>query len=303
MKVSIVIATFNRVALLRETLESLVCSMDTDPVPEVEVIVVNNRSTDETSTVARSFAERLPAFKLIEEGRQGLSYARNRGIDEASGDVVVFLDDDVELEPNWLPCLIAPFEKADVGVVGGKVLPYHNVNIPAWLPRRYSYLASVFDPRDSDGPIEKVMGANFAVRRNVCQQAGAFDVNLGRKGAKLLGGEEVALFNAMRSLGFNVWYAPGAVVRHKIDAKLKPEYIEDYAYWLGVSESYLDRRFTSRLKWALKQIRSYIFPLLAYPFERMRARSLNDWMLCVIRREYARGYRKGLHIEHPTSDS
>ncbi|WP_227815740.1 glycosyltransferase family 2 protein [Nitrogeniibacter aestuarii] len=297
MNISIVIATFNRARLLGETLESLSVALEDSPHPEVEVIVINNRSTDATPSVASGYSTRIPSFRLIEESQQGLSYARNRGVEEASGDIVVFLDDDVELEPRWLEYLIAPFENADVGVVGGKVLPYQNSTIPAWLPRRYSYLASVFDPRDDDGPIEKVMGANFAVRRDACRSSGGFDVNLGRKGTKLLGGEEVALFNAMRARGMCVWYAPGSVVRHKIDAKLKPEYIEDYAYWLGVSESYLDRRFTSKLKWLLKQVRSRVFPWVAYPFERMRARTLTDWMLCVIRREYARGYRNGIPVD------
>ncbi len=287
--VSIVIATYNRSAYLLETLNSL-SSLPCWP-GGLEIIVVNNNSTDATETVASGFASLLPGFKLVMERDQGLSHARNRGVNEASGSLVVFLDDDVEVHTAWLSALLEPFEDDRVAVSGGKVLPYGMQAFPQWLPREYGYLASVFDPSDALCDVEKVMGANFAVRRRVFAEVGLFDVTLGRKGGKLLGGEEVELFKRIRDAGHRIVYTPRSIVWHKIAEKLKPEYIETYAYWLGVSEAVIDKRIAGRMKYRLKLARSRFWPASVYRIQNLLAAAdPSASMRYVIRRNYARGY-------------
>lgn len=290
-KADIVIATYNRSGLLAETLSSLANHLKNRTRTGESAIVVNNNSSDDTQIVSESFMGMIPSLRCLQESRQGLSYARNHGIQAATGDIVVFIDDDVELHENWLDELLAPFNDPNVAVVGGKVLPFGMQKFPGWLPREYGYLASVFDPTDKLCEIDKVMGANFAVRRTVFEKVGLFDVSLGRKGKKLLGGEEVELFHRIKNAGFKIFYTPHSIVWHKISEKLKREYIEDYAYWLGVSEALIDKTVVSRTKYVLKVIRSVLFPWSVYALQKLA--SGNDpvgAVRYVIKRNYARGY-------------
>ena len=90
---SIVIATFNRSAYLLRTLESL--AGQTLPAQEFEILVVNNNSTDDTPAVFAGFARQHPELRLrmVAEPVQGISYARNRGVAEAEGECIVFIDE------------------------------------------------------------------------------------------------------------------------------------------------------------------------------------------------------------------
>lgn len=288
---SIVIASYNRADLLAETLSSLHQHLQQVGAEHTtEVVLIDNNSPDHTAHV---MAHWQPIFRRcvhVRELQQGLSHARNAGIAQAQGEVVVFLDDDVELDDRWLPELLQPFTQAQVAVVGGKVMAFGAATLPAWLPREYGYLASVFDPFDSARPTDKVMGANFAVRASILRSTGPFDPALGRKGAKLLGGEEVDLFNRIRAGGGMVWYTPSAVVFHKIASKLRKEYIIDYAYWLGVSEAHLEHRGGEALKYQLKRMRSLLFPWVVFPLARRIVTTEAGVMRYEIKARYARGY-------------
>lgn len=290
-RISIVIATFNRCGLLEETLLSLASALQlVTRTLQVEVLIVDNNSSDRTYQIAESFRGKIENLVYLKEEQQGLSFARNAGIAAAKGDIVVFLDDDVEVESGWIMELIEPFSNNGVGVVGGRVVAYGQRELPAWLPREYGYLVSVFDPCDEPCEVETVMGANFAIRRKCFQSSGVFDVALGRKGKKLLGGEEVELFSRIRKSGYSVRYTPRATVYHKIADKLKREYIDDYAYWLGVSEARIDRLVAGRFKWIAKLIRSAIFPIAVYPISRLVwNESIRDARYA-IKKNYAKGY-------------
>lgn len=291
-RISIIIATYNRADLLAETLESLAAHLQDARGCEVaDVIVVNNNSSDATAEVATGFGARIQALKVVLETNQGLSYARNRGIEEATGDLIVFLDDDVDLGPDWLLRLVQPFaDDEKVAATGSRVLPHGTGALPDWLPRQYAYLASVFDPADRQCEVESVMGASFAIRKADAQRFGMFNVALGRKGGKLLGGEEIELFKKLRDAGMKVVFVPESVVFHKIQSKLNRDYIRDYAYWLGVSEALIDRKLYGRAKHFLKCVRSVFFPRTVYALKRMNDHSEAAEMLFVIRRQYARGY-------------
>lgn len=290
---SIVIASYNRADMLAETLVSLHAHLHKlDALAQVQLVLIDNNSPDSTPAVMAEWQARFPRCVHRRETQQGLSYARNAGLDAATEEVVVFLDDDVELHDDWLPALLQPFTNAKVAAVGGKVLAYGSSELPDWLPREYGYLVSVFDPFDSPRETDKVMGANFALRASAVSKVGAFDPALGRKGNKLLGGEEVDLFNRIRAAGGVVWYTPAALVFHKIANKLRKEYIVNYAYWLGVSEAHLECRAGQRGKYGLKFIRSWCDPWLINPVRRLLASTPSDRMRSIIRERYAAGYRK-----------
>jgi GT2 family glycosyltransferase len=289
IKTSIVIATYNRSKLLGETLRSLAESLAGNKT--VEVIVIDNNSKDDTRNVAEIFSDAFTAYRVVKETSQGLSHARNRGIAEARGDILVFLDDDVEVDATWLPSLLAPLDDPRVAVVGGKVLPFGAQVIPDWLPREYCFLASVFDPADSVCELPKVMGGNSAVRRQVFDEVGLYDISLGRKGNKLLGGEEVELQIRIRNAGYKVIYTPHAVIWHKIAEKLNFGYIENYAYWLGVGDAAIEKAAPGRIKFILKLTRSLVFPWSVLPLQKiLNSRDAAAPMRYTIKRNYARGY-------------
>ncbi len=115
--VSVVIATCNRASWLQDTLLSLTAQTR----PPDEVVVVDNGSEDTTKEVISSFGDRLN-IKYIYEAVRGIPYARNRGIRNASGDIIAFIDDDCIADENWLKYIEIPFIRdPNVGAVGGLV--------------------------------------------------------------------------------------------------------------------------------------------------------------------------------------
>jgi len=119
LSISVLVVTRNRAPLLRRALETLARQQR----PPDEVVVVDNASTDNTPEVVRSFARSLNV-RLVTENTVGIPYARNTALKTAKGEIVTFLDDDCEAEPDWLGEIEKPFLKDPfVGAVGGTVLP------------------------------------------------------------------------------------------------------------------------------------------------------------------------------------
>lgn len=118
LKISVIIVTYNRASMLADVLTSLTTQLRQ---PE-EVIVVDNNSVDTTKQVAESFNDRLNICYIF-ESIQGTSFARNTGIKNATGDIVVFLDDDCIAQKEWLYYLERPFLRdPSIGIVGGEIL-------------------------------------------------------------------------------------------------------------------------------------------------------------------------------------
>src|SRR5690348_14636457 len=120
--ISLVITTFNRAELLRSALES-VANSKVENQDTIEVIVVDNNSVDHTrQTVENVGARGFPfALRYVYEPRQGLSYARNRGADEANGIYVAYMDDDQLLEEHYLSRIESVFLHTKAACVGGPV--------------------------------------------------------------------------------------------------------------------------------------------------------------------------------------
>ncbi|MCG6534401.1 MAG: glycosyltransferase family 2 protein [Syntrophales bacterium LBB04] len=119
-QISVVIITFNRAQMLADVLASLT---EQKRLPD-EVVVVDNNSRDDTKQVALSFKDRLN-IKYVFEGKQGVSFARNTGIANASGDIIAFIDDDCVAQKEWLYYLELPFLRdPSIGIVGGDILAY-----------------------------------------------------------------------------------------------------------------------------------------------------------------------------------
>lgn len=213
---TVAICTYNRSDWLKGTLR-FACFQDY-PSDRWEVLVVDNASTDSTHAVASSFSSAPKPPRYLLEKRQGLSFARNRALEEARGDIVVFLDDDTEGKTDWLRRLMEPYGRdsaARIGVVGGEIVPGFPDGLPSWLEGQWEPL----EYRQDTGPLPPnrlPMGANFSVRRSAALQAGFFRTDLGRKGEVLAGSEDHDFIRRVRSAGFEVWFVPDAAVVHLI---------------------------------------------------------------------------------------
>lgn len=251
---SVLIATFNRAAMLDDTLASI-ARMRTTPGLAWECVVIDNNSTDDTRTVVERHAAGFPVpLRYLFESRQGRSSALNSGIAAARADILVFTDDDVHVADRWLDsaceALSSPTDPS-MGFAGGPVRPRWEIPPPRWLDLDRGDLWGTIAIQDH-GAVPFVyeekrkvpLGANMAVRREVFDRAGLFRADLGRTGeGRLVLGQEVPEFLIRaRAAGFRGWYLPAMEVHHHIPAgRLTRQYFRRWWFGKGVSRSALER--------------------------------------------------------------
>lgn len=237
MKITVAICTWNRCALLKETLEQ-VARLTIPRDVEWELVVVNNNSTDKTRQVLATFASRLPLRTFL-EAEPGLSNARNRAVHEATGDYILWTDDDVLVDEQWMAAYCDAFVRwPKAGVFGGNIEPWFTGDPPQWLLCTWRRVASAYASRDlGDQSVtlsETVLpfGANFAVRIEE-QRRFLYDPHLGVRPDSIIGGEETTVIKSMLADGVAGRWVPEARVRHYI-----PEGRQTIAYLRNYYEGY-----------------------------------------------------------------
>ena len=218
IKVTIAIPTYNRADFLRQTLAGIATQQF--PRDHFEVLVIDNNSRDHTPAVVGEFAHHTPAPRYVLETQQGLDHARNRAIAEARGDIIVFGDDDILVQPDWLAQMAVPL-LADaaqrIGAVGGEVIPVFPDGLPEWVSEWHAPLAF----RADIGPIEarySPMGANLAFPKWVFERLGPFHTALDRAAGNYFSGGDSEMIRRVRAAGLEVWFAPAAAVQHQMPA-------------------------------------------------------------------------------------
>jgi glycosyltransferase involved in cell wall biosynthesis len=241
-KISAIICTHNRAPLLRRAVDSLI--NQTLPPADYEVIIVDNASTDGTRDLAQQLARQAVNVRYVCEPELGLSSARNRGIEEARGEVVAFMDDDAAAEGAWLSSLLAAFdrERQPLACVGGKVLPVWETARPGWLADSLLPYLGLRDYGDTSRPCafpeEFAIGCNMAFRRrDLLEGAATFDPLLGRRGGNLIGNEETAIQRRLHERGGVIFYEAAAVVHHLVaSARLTRRWFIRRCFDQGVSD-------------------------------------------------------------------
>lgn len=215
-KYSIGICTYNRSDILKETLKSIVKYI---PHDNIEIIIVDNNSKDDTGSIVDEFIANNKNYDTtyILELNQGLSFARNKVIDSAKYENILFLDDDAVLVSN----LTCEYDKAideypNCYILGGKVIPQLNIEYPTWFKKEFYMLYSILDEGNEIkqfppklGPI----GANFLVKKSYIGSV-RFRTDLGRIGNILLSGEETDFLIKIGFNSSNSCYVGTAVVSH-----------------------------------------------------------------------------------------
>ena len=245
IKVSVIVCTYNRCALMREAILSLI-EQDIDK-NSYEIIVVDNNSTDDTKHVVEEISKgEMPVLKYIREDRQGLSYARNRGAREASGEIVAYIDDDAIAEKGWLKGLLDVYRNfPDAGIVGGRIDPVWLHEKPSWITKNMEVAYTILNYGNEIKEIsfpKTPFGANLSVKRDVFLSLGGFSTQLGRKAASLISNEELYLCYLVEQNNKKLYYTPNAVVHHKVfPERLNRRFLFKRAYAQGISNILLER--------------------------------------------------------------
>ncbi len=278
-RISIIVATYNRAHQLLETLESLI--RQDLPAEEWECVVVDNNSQDDTQKCLTEFTEKHSEFNIciVREERQGLSFARNRGIEKSRGEIIAIIDDDELVNEHFARGYLELFDKYQIAVAaGGRVVPRYPSGRPSWLSHFTE--VPIANPTDWGDSIRKFpkgkipAGGNMSFRREILLKYGGFETSLGRVGEKLTGGEESDLFERLANDGVEFWYTPDSIIYHIIATeKLNADYFKRLAYNTGISQRHRaeihGRRFGlffgECIKWGVTAILTLWYTLTLRP--------------------------------------
>jgi len=233
INISVIICTYNRANSLADTL--LCLTKQSYETENWELIVVDNNSNDNTKGIISELSKQLPNLTYKFEPQQGLSYARNLGINSAKGEIIVFTDDDVLPEIDWLVQIQNNMEKYNCDACGGFIAPKWEAPPPSWLTEFfYGFLAIKTDtngPRQLSINDELPFGANMAFRKSMFSRYGLFDTQKGRKGNILAGGEDGDMFQRLIQANCSVYYFPDIKVTHKVEAfRIKKNYFRQWRF-------------------------------------------------------------------------
>jgi glycosyltransferase involved in cell wall biosynthesis len=227
--IAILISTYNGATKLPETLASLTM-LDRSGISEVTLTVVDNASTDGTSTVVRSLWDSLGEpfpLVLLQEVTPGKLNAQEAGLKSITQPFVVICDDDNALFPDYLQVGLRYLtENPQIGVLGGRGIAVSDVPLPDWF-EEYAYFFACAPQAPSTGEVRPtrnvVYGAGMWVRMEGYRRAKelGFKFILASRTGKSLstGGEDSELCWALRYQGYEIWYVDEMRFHHHVPAE------------------------------------------------------------------------------------
>ena len=275
-------------------------------VPAFEIILVDSCSNYRNARLLDEMVKGRAGVELVRVARPGLSVARNAGANAARGEYIAYVDDDAVPDADWieqikatiLHCAIPP------AVLGGRILPVWEKELPAWWPSRLRGVLSIIEYEGSGEYRSKALppglepyGANMVVRRSVLLESGGFNEFAGRTGSVLLSDEDVQLAWGLQNTGYLVLYESRITVRHHIQpSRLNPKWLLSRLYWQGVSTV-----FTKRLLgeyWSIYfQLARRVFVCLILLPGFLVSRDSTKFIACRWRLAYSLGFVKAALLQ------
>jgi glycosyltransferase involved in cell wall biosynthesis len=249
---SVIICTYNRRNMILTALASL--RKQTLLYEHFEVIVVDNGSSDGTFNAVQTYfsADRIHPRReqgtlrtqCLLEQHNGLAYARNTGLTAASGEVIVFLDDDVIVDSHFLERLLVAYQETHADAIGGCVDLHWEAPRPYWFSDEMLETLGLYMPFRIRSPLPSSQNFSnrcFSVRHSALQKVGAFSPFMSKQWETPIDVEVTDLCRRLRQEGYHLWYEPSAQVLHRIaQARLERAFIIERAYWQGRSEILVD---------------------------------------------------------------
>jgi glycosyltransferase involved in cell wall biosynthesis len=248
LSLDIVVASYNRADMLSHTLHSILRAK-VPPGIALGVIVADNNSTDATRAVVHDFMPRFNGrLRYIFERRQGKSWALNTAIAASEADLIGMIDDDEEIDANWVCEAAANFRDASLDFLGGPYLPqWRGLSCPDWLPESHRGLIGWIVPSDRGFTYGRenrayLVGGNAVIRRRLFDKAGLYHTKLGRFGMAADGGEDLEIYHRFIAAGGNGRYSPKLIIHHHIHAdRLRRGYFRKRTFWDGVGIGFISR--------------------------------------------------------------
>jgi GT2 family glycosyltransferase len=247
--VTVAVCTRDRPESVIKTLRSLTKLQ----YPNFDILVVDNApSSDATMIAVRDNFEDDPRVRYVREPKGGTSFARNRALQEATGDIVSYADDDVTVDQWWLRAIVQGFQSAPnvAGVTGMISTAAIENDAQLYFHIRLNWgdvgERRVFDLEDNrdDSPIYPYSagifggGANFSVSRAALKEVGGFNEALGG-GVPAAGGEDLNMFIRIILSGHKLVYQPAAIVHHRHRATMAELTKQMRGYGTGATASLL----------------------------------------------------------------
>ena len=227
-RVSVVVCSRNGAATIGKCLTG-VAALD---YPDFEAIVVDDGSTDATARIVDEF----PGVRLIRSAHRGLSAARNRGLDAATGQLVAYLDDDARPDPQWLRYLAASFARsAHAGIGGPNIAPPVRGLVAQAIAKAPGGPVHILL---TDTLAEHIPGCNMAFRRDALVAIGGFDERF------RVAGDDVDVCWRLQERGETLGFSPAAVVEHRARTTLLGYWRQQRGY--GRAEALLERKWPER---------------------------------------------------------
>jgi len=212
--------------------------------PPCEILIVDNGPTQATSAAVCRFSQKLP-IRLVVEPRRGYGAARNRGLAEAAGELVYFLDDDCVPEPDWAEILWRAAASGEADLIGGS-----RINGQNGLAARLEYLSTdgpTLAPALARNAARHLSTSNLILRREVAVRTGTFSESL-------VMCEDRDFTVRARRLGFRLLFEPAARVHHYPPVRSFRNYLGKMRhYGFGTSQYFL--------RWRKEEPLARLFPV------------------------------------------
>lgn len=281
MRFSFITCTYNRAKFLPKTLTAL-CEQ-TFLGKEYEIIIIDNNSTDNTAEICEKFRDEYK-FKQIsyyKELSQGLSHALNRGIKEARGEYIIYVDDDETIGKKHLEKLneyLLAFPDAEL--CASPVAPIYEGEIPKWMSKfTQRLIGGYFNLGKKPRLLSKTHypgTGHTIIKRELYNKFGLYNTELGRKGTALLGAEDKDMAFRLIEGQVKAYYFPDIPIYHHIPAyKLTDDFFNKLTFSIGKSErlrtksisqsTYRQRLIQEIFKWAISIILLFFYLITFSP--------------------------------------
>ena len=184
-----------------------------------EFVLVVDHNPELLNRAQRAFSDVVCMPNCNERGAAGV---KNTGLEKAAGDVIAFIDDDVEPEHDWLEALAAGYALPNVLGVGGAIRPRWDIARPSWFPAEFDWVVgcTYTGHRIDAGPVRNLIGANMSIRRDVLSMLGGFRSEVGKVGNRSRPEETDLCLRAQVRWPDGRWiYVPDALVHHRVPPK------------------------------------------------------------------------------------